>query len=76
MNEKKKKEERKKQEIRHKPANQKPHSAIAAVGLAEQRGSGAIQAAMPNRVLYLLCTVEVGEIKIDIRRIIRSTICT
>lgn len=56
MNEKKKKKEiKKKQEIRHKPANQQPLSAIAAVGRAEQRGSGASQAALPNRVLYLLC---------------------
>ena len=59
-----------------KAGDQTRISQSEAVDRAEQRGSGAIQAAMPNRVLYLLCTVEVGEIKIDIRRIIRSTICT
>ena len=52
----KKKKKKKKQEIRHKSTNQQSHSAIAAVGRAEQRGSGASQAAMPNRVLYLQCS--------------------
>ena len=59
-----------KQEIRQESANQQTHSPIAAVGRAEQRGSGASQAAMPNRVLYLHCTVEVGEIKIDMEEYI------